>query len=204
MQPVSQPSSPSAQEAILSAFLAQFPDLTPPEAEEIARRLVVRTYPRGTVLLRAGDISRQCYFVLQGCLRLYQLRDGVERTVEFYTEQQAVALFSSYASQSASDSTLVCLEDSLVLVGDFAREAEMYRQFPKLEAITRRMVEQDFGRAQEAFARFMASSPEERYQHILQTRPGLLQRVPQHQLASYIGVTPESLSRIRRRLMQAR
>jgi CRP-like cAMP-binding protein len=61
-------------------------------------------------------------------------------------------------------------------------------------------VEKETGRARDTFTRFMTSSPEERYQNLLNTRPDLLNRVPQHQLASYLGVTPESLSRIRKRL----
>jgi len=87
-----------------------------------------------------------------------------------------------------------------LIVGNFHLEQAMYEQFPKLQAITRSMMEHDFGRTQEALARFITSSPEERYVHLLTTRPELVQRVPQHQLASYLGVTPESLSRIRKRM----
>ena len=76
----------------------------------------------------------------------------------------------------------------------------MYETFPKLEIITRMMMEQDLGKSQDAMANFITSSPEERYLNLQKTRPDLLQRVPQHQLASFLGVTPESLSRIRNRM----
>jgi CRP-like cAMP-binding protein len=94
----------------------------------------------------------------------------------------------------------VCLEDCVLLAGDLGQEQGMYEAFPQLELITRRMMAEDFGEMQQQWAVFMTRSPEERYLHLLGARPDLLQRVPQHQLASYLGVTPESLSRIRRRL----
>jgi CRP-like cAMP-binding protein len=126
--------------------------------------------------------------------------DGLEKTIRFFTENQAAVLFRN----DPSDSYLTCLEDCLLIVGEVGQEEEMYQQFPKLEQITRSMIEQDFAGLQEAFARFITSTPEARYLNILETRPDLLHRVPQHQLASYIGVTPESLSRIRKRIAKAR
>lgn len=88
----------------------------------------------------------------------------------------------------------------VLVVGSLDYEQEMYQKFPKLAAITRALMEQDFGKTQEALVAFISSSPEERYQKLLAERPALLGRVPQHQLASYLGVTPESLSRIRKRI----
>lgn len=75
----------------------------------------------------------------------------------------------------------------------------MYTRFPKLLEITRNIMEQDFGKTQEAFSRFISASPEERYLQLMESRPELFQRVPQHQIASYLGMTAESLSRIRKR-----
>ena len=76
----------------------------------------------------------------------------------------------------------------------------LYERFPKLATLTRKMMEEDFGKTQDQFSRFMTSSAEERYVYLLENNPQLLQRVPQHQLASYLGITPESLSRIKNRL----
>jgi CRP-like cAMP-binding protein len=87
-----------------------------------------------------------------------------------------------------------------LVVGSLDYEQEMYQKFPKLAALTRALMEQDFGKTQSAFVAFMSSSPEERYRKLLTDRPDLLGRAPQHQIASYLGVTPESLSRIRKRI----
>lgn len=186
----------------LLAFLSQFDTLTSKEITEIGALIPVREAKKETVLVRQGEICDECFFVLKGCLRQYTLVDGVEKTTQFYTEEEAAVFFTSYATQSPSDSYLSCVEDSVLIVGKMDAEAHMYEQFPKLEQITRKMMEQDFGKIQDLLNRFITSTPEERYQDLLRHRPSLLQRVPQHQIASYIGVTPESLSRIRKRLFE--
>ncbi len=172
------------------------------EAREIAELIPVESYQKGTLLLKAGEVSSICYFVLKGCIRQYSIIDGEEKTTAFYTEQQAAIPFASYTQQAPSGHYLVCAEDCLLVVGDMSQEQDMYAHYPKLLAITRRMMEQDFGKTQEAFSRFITSSPEERYLNLMETRPDLFLRVPQHQIASYLGMAPESLSRIRKRTIK--
>lgn len=184
----------------LQKFMQQFDGLTAEEQAQIAANLVVEAYPKGKLLVKAGETWRLCYFVLEGCLRQYKVVDDTEVTTQFYTEREAAIDFNSYINQAKSDSYLVCMEDTIVIEGNPNQEADMYERFPKLQQITRAMMEQDFGKMQEQFSRFIASSAEERYTHLLNHRPDLLQRVPLQHLASYIGVTPESLSRIRKRI----
>lgn len=184
-------------------FVSQFDSLTSEEAEEIGAHLKAKAFKKGQILVKEGEITRECYFVIKGCLRQYVILDGDEKTTEFYTENQAAVLFSSYTSQSKSTSYLVSNENSIVIVGTPTEEDKMYQKFPKLAHITRMMLEQDFGQIQNKLTHFITSSPEERYQHLLSHRPDLLQRVPQHQLASYLGITPESLSRIRKRILKS-
>lgn len=80
----------------------------------------------------------------------------------------------------------------------------MYNQYSQLEAMTRNMIEQNFGEVQDELASFIASTPEERFKALLRKRPHLIDRVPQHQLASYLGITLESLSRIKKRIFPLR
>ncbi|WP_052599825.1 Crp/Fnr family transcriptional regulator [Aureispira sp. CCB-QB1] len=181
-------------------YMAQFEFFTTTEMEEIAAQLHIEAFPKGTLLLKEGEIADKCFFVLEGCIRQYYLVDGEEKTTAFYTEKQAAVSFTSYAEQSPSTHYLVCVEDCILLVGNPTQEQAMYQQHPKLEAFIRLLLEQGFGKTQEQFANFISSSPEKRYCDLLKNQPDLLHRVPQHQIASYLGVTPESLSRIRKRV----
>ena len=185
---------------VLKTFISKFETLSVDEKELITENITAKFFKKGSVLLKEGDISNQCYFVLKGCLRYYIVVEGIEKTTQFYTEEQAAVFFTSYINKLNSDGNLVCLEDSIVIVGEMNDEIEMYNKFPKLKEITSKMMMQDFGKTQEMLSHFISSSPEERYLHLLKNKSDLLQRVPQHQLASYIGVTPESLSRIRKRI----
>ncbi|MGG0717490.1 Crp/Fnr family transcriptional regulator [Robertmurraya massiliosenegalensis] len=173
------------------------------EMEAIIKELVIESYEKNTILLKQGEISTKCYFVLKGCVRQYfNDEDGKEVTVNFFTEEQAVVLFKSYKNKVPSEYFLACSEESMLVVGTLESEETMYRQFPVLEKLTRDMVEENFGKEQDERARSIAAAPEERYQLLLKQRPELINRVPQHQLASYLGITPESLSRIKKRISQ--
>lgn len=187
---------------LVLSFISRFDSLTREEMELIADNIKVKSVKKGTILIKEGQICKVCYFVLKGCLRQYVMVDGVEKTTQFYTEEQAAVLFSSYLNKMKSDSYLSSIEDSILIVGENSSEVRMYKQFPKLEQITRMMMEQNLGKSQDEFTHFVTNSPEERYLSLLKNRPELFQRVPQHQLASYIGVTPESLSRIRKRVLK--
>ncbi len=184
----------------LSEYISKFTSLTAQEKEQIIDNLEVKRFKKDTILLKEGDISFFCYFILKGCIREYYLIDGEEKTTAFYTEEQSVVSFTSYANQKPASHYLSCSEECVVIVGNPNEESEMYKKFPKLQEITRLMVEEDFGKIQTELATFITSSPEERYLNLLEKKPKLIQRVPQHQLASYLGVKPESLSRIRKRL----
>jgi len=184
----------------LILFLSKFDELTETQVREMAEMMTVQEIKKGTVLVREGQLCNLCYFVLKGCLRQYVLADGLEKTIAIYTEEDAVNFYSNQEVQEKSGSYLISVEDSVLLIGNPEKDQKLYARFPGLESLTRRMTELDFGKTQNSFARFITSSPKERYLNLLNERPELLQRVPQTVIASYLGITPESLSRIRRRI----
>lgn len=190
----------TAGEAALGAFLQNFPILRVEEKQLIIDNADIREFKKGAVLLREGQTATQCYLVLKGCVRAYYVVDGEERSTDFYTEGYSVNSFTSAAQGTPSRHYLVCAEDCLLTVSNDAMEAEMCRLIPRLESIIRQEVQKNTGLMQDAIARFLTSSPEERYLHLLNTRSDLFNRIPQHQLASYIGIKPESFSRLRRRV----
>lgn len=182
-------------------YLSKYIPITEELDEELSKVEFIKTYKKGTVLLKEGNYSNECYFIIKGCIRSYYIKDGEERTTEFFTEEQAVTP-SAYGTGTPSGYYLECLEDTIAGVGNPQLEAEMSQKFPKLESLNRALGEVIMAKYQDTLAEFKLSSPEERYLALLDKRPDLIQRVPQHQIASYLGIKPESLSRIRKRTMK--
>ncbi|MFD0769690.1 Crp/Fnr family transcriptional regulator [Bacillus sp. CGMCC 1.60114] len=190
-------------ESILLKYLTKFTTLNEEEQQAIVKDILIEEYKKGTMLLRQGDVPTTCYFVLKGCVRQYSIDEtGKEVTSNFYTEEQAIANFNHHKQDKASTYSLTCVEDCILVVGDLDTEKDMYNKYTQLETMTRKMIEEKLGDMQDEMAAFIASTPEERYKTLLQKRPQLVDRVPQHQLASYLGITPESLSRIKKRIYE--
>ncbi len=181
-------------------YLSKYVPITDEIASAINESAFIKSFKKGTILLEEGKISNECFFILKGCIRSYCIIEGEEKTIEFYTEEQALTP-TSYGQKVASKHYLECMEDTIASVGSPEFEIEMYQKYPQLESVTRVIGEIVMSKYQENFAEFKMASPEERYLNLLKTRPDLLQRVPQHQIASYLGIKPESLSRIRKRIM---
>lgn len=187
----------------LVAYFQRFAPLGPAEAEAIMASATVLHFKKGDIVLEQGKVARASYFVLQGCVRQYATQEGEERTVDFITEGQWVLSLASLLNQTPARHAFDCLEDCVLVMGNEEKEAALFRDFPQFAAIARKVMEQAFSDLQEAHAAYALDSPETRYRKLLASRPDLIQRVPQYQLASYVGVQPESLSRIRKRI-QAR
>lgn len=138
---------------------------------------------------------------MKGCIRTYYILDGEEKTTAFYTEMEALTP-PCVISKTPSEYYISCVEDCILTVSNSDMEAEVNQKFPKFEILCRIMSEELLAKQQINFDEFKTSSPEKRYLNLLQKRPDLLQRVPQHQLASYLGIKPQSLSRLRARIIE--
>jgi CRP-like cAMP-binding protein len=184
----------------LEKFLASMDVFSAEEIKAIAESVEVTRFAKGTVILHQGQVVKQCYFVLSGVVREYMLTDGAENTTGFFTENQTVISYTSYLSSAPSQYYYSCAEDCILLVATREGEKELQKKFPRLEFLTRTILQNDYQQVQQQLAVMINSSAEERYRHLIATRGDLLLRVPHHYLASYIGVTAESFSRIRKRI----
>lgn len=185
-------------------YISGFINLTKEETDAVLENIEIRDFKKGSILLREGQISNEGYFVLKGCLRKYSIIEGEEKTTNFYTEEEWVSSTLSYSQKKPSDHFLSCIEDSILIVGREQTEKEFYslfQRFPRLQELTHTIMEAEIIKYQEMLATFKKETPEQRYLTLLENRPELLQRVALNQLASYIGIKPESLSRIRKRIL---
>ena len=186
---------------LLFEFISKYIELTEDEKNAIISLGIFRSIKKGTTLLKEGEKCNEEYFVLKGCIRIYYIIDGEEKTTAFYTEMEDVTPHS-FINNTPSQYNISCVEDSIITVSNPELEVEIYTKFPKFESLCRVLSEELLAKQQINFDEFKNSSPEQRYLNLLQKRPDLIQRVPLHQLASYLGMKPESLSRIRKRLLQ--
>jgi CRP-like cAMP-binding protein len=186
----------------LISYFAKISPLSQEEAEGIANSLQARTFKKGDFLLKEGQVSTKTYFILEGCVREYILSNGEEKTTNFFTEEQWAISLNNFSSDEGAGQNWVCVEETTVVVGDEQQAQALFQRFPRFETISRTIMEAAFAEQKVALKSYYTDSPEERYLKVLNARPGLIQRIPQYQLASYIGVKPESLSRIRKRIAE--
>ena len=176
---------------------------TPEEAEFIAEISEVREVKKGTLLQKAGKLATATYHVYAGCVREYCIKDDEEITTEFYTTGDNMCDDASKLNKVPSLLNWECVVDSTVCVVPFDKELELFKRFPRLESLCRIEAEKKLGDYKQAVNTYHSSSPEERYHHLLATRPAIFELVPLYHIASYLGVKPESLSRIRNRMRNA-
>ena len=182
-------------------FISRYITLTEEEKNDFIQINTFKSFKKGTVILKEGELSDECYFVLEGCVRIFYLLEGEEKTTEFYTELEGINPHCA-VDKKPSNYYISCVEDCILTVGNPEMEAIMFEKFPKFEILFRKLSEELLVKQQINFDEFKTSSPEQRYTNLLQNRPDLIQRVPQHQLASFLGIKPQSLSRLRARIIE--
>ena len=180
-------------------FFEKYGRISESTKTELTSRFKPKGVKKGTLLLSQGEISRYIYYVSKGCLRLYYMVDGIEITVWFSFENNSAIELSSFLSESPSEYYLEAIEDSEILFLNKSELASLYLTHPEMERIIRIFWEDVILNLLKRFTALQRDSAEKRYLDLV-NQPGYLQRIPQKYLASYIGVTPTSLSRIRRNI----
>lgn len=188
---------------ILFDFISKYVSLTDEEKNALLSLNLFHSVKKGTVLLKEGKKSQESYFVLKGCIRVYYIIDGEEKTTAFYTEMETLTP-PCVISKTPSEYYISCVEDTILTVSHSGMEIEINSKFPKFDLMCRMLSEELLAKQRIDFDEFKTSSPEQRYLNLLQKRSDLIQRVPQHQLASYLGIKPQSLSRLRARIFEKR
>lgn len=185
--------------AELKNFISKYITLSDPELEEITALFQKRTVGKNDFLLRQGEICKDLIFVQKGCLRLYYITDGIEVSVWFSFQYSSAIEISSFISQKPSEYFLQAIEDSEILYLPKYELDKLYNSHPKMQEMMRKFWEDVVLNLIDRFTALQRDSAEERYQDLL-GKPDFLQTIPQKYLASFIGITPTSLSRIRKNI----
>lgn len=155
---------------------------------------------RKSWLLREGEVSSYEAYVVYGCLRKYCIaEDGSEVILQFAVEDWWVGDIASFTQQIPSQVYVQALEDSDLLLISYADKEELFRRIPAFERMFRLLVQRSISVLQERFIATLTKPAADRYQAFLEKYPDVAARVPQHYIASYLGIRPEFLSRIRSR-----
>lgn len=174
--------------------------LTSEEFEKAAVFFKKKSFPKKTILLHAGEICSFEAFIVKGCIKSYCIdRDGNEVIFSFATENWWVSDIASFQDQKPSRTWIETMEECELLMLDPASKEALLHSFPKLERMFRLLVQNHLASYQERLFGNIALPAESRYDAFLQKFPGLTNRIPQHQIAAYLGISPEFLSRLRHR-----
>ncbi|MEW6511041.1 MAG: Crp/Fnr family transcriptional regulator [Bacteroidota bacterium] len=179
--------------------------LTKEEFALCARYFVPKKVRKRQFLLQEGEICRNLAFVNAGCLRTYTVdHKGEEHIVQFAIEDWWISDLQSFLCGSPSTHFIDAVQDSDVLLLERAARDQMLDNVPKMERFFRLLLEANYIATHRRITEALSVPAEERYLTFLKTYPALVEKVPQGQVASYLGITPQSLSRIRKELAQKR
>ncbi|MFT6502754.1 MAG: CRP-like cAMP-binding protein [Crocinitomicaceae bacterium] len=184
---------------LIIEFLSKYIELTEKEIDIISKQNNIQSFKKGSVLMSEGEIAKECYFVLKGCVSSYYLKEGEIKVTEFFTEKQPITPVS-YITKQPSEYYLECLEDCIVTLSTKESDEALMKSIPRLSEYGSILLQDQIASQMMKHDDFIKLSPEERYQNLQKTSPDLLNRIPQYLIASYLGIKPESLSRIRKRL----
>lgn len=185
----------------IDAFVANHITLTAEELAFFHSLLKLKKIKKKNFLLQEGEICDFEAFLLKGCTRTYYLdKEGTETILLFAVEGWWVSDIGSFSEQKPSMQFIETVEDCELLMIDYRSKALLFEKVPKFEKMFRHLVQRSLSVLQQRFYASISQTAEERYLAFTEKYPQIVQRIPQHQIARYIGVSPEFLSKVKSNL----
>ncbi len=185
----------------LIEHLQKFVPFTEEEWALIAGRVKKQTAKRRQTILKEGDVCKHYSFVLEGCFRMYGIDDkGYEHTIQFAAENEWIADIGSFYAKTPSKLYIEAIETSMFLQIEQQDLYALYTKIPKLSIAFKVIIENKYIELQNRVLQNFSSTAQQRYLSFLEQYPHLSNRLPNTQIASYLGITPEFLSKIRKDL----
>ena len=192
--------------ALYRQSIKMFVTFTDPEWTFFAEQLYRRDVRKREALVEHGKVCNEICFILTGSFRFYFLKDGMEISNYFCFQGELVSSYNSFLKRTPSFPSVEAMENASLICFSHAGLQELLQNplvAHKMERFGRLVAEYLICCYEDRMVSFITQNPEERYRHLLQKQPDLLQRIPQHYVANYLGITPVSLSRIRKRMAVA-
>lgn len=188
----------------LHTYLREEIGLSQEETERLCDKLTQNEFEAKTNIVHTGTVARSVYFIRTGLMRTYHLQDGKEITTYFACDHQFISTYASFINQAPSFETLEAIEDSSVYELSYRSLLELYEESPKFEKLGRILAERNYLCILDRTVMMQTKTAKQKYIDFIHTTDKkIVQRVPQHQIASFLGITPESLSRIRKQLVSS-
>lgn len=177
--------------------VSPFVKLSPLSRQVLLSHMVKQSLPKGHVLVPVGGICRNVYYLEKGLTRTFYLKDGKEVTERFCAENSFTCSMAGYLTNTPDGRQIELLESSVVWTMPYDTLEKLYDDYHEIERLGRHIITNDVIELQNRLSGLQFKSAEERYTALLQSNPSLLQRVPLGLISSYLGITQETLSRIR-------
>lgn len=184
----------------LFTFLNGIRPIGPELRDVLARDLEIIEVPKKQLLLREGQTSDYIYVVIKGLLRMYYIKDDIEVTSRFMDEQRMAMSVNSFYSRTPGYEYIETMEPCTLARIHYTKLQKIYSEHDEFNYIARVITEQYFIRSEERLYLIRKQSDEQRYRYFTELYPDLFQRIPLKYLATYLGITLETLSRIRKKL----
>lgn len=181
-------------------LITEYSVLNEEEVEFVRANIPIKSYSKNEIIFNEGNISQTIYYVLEGCVRLFYNVDGNEKTAFFYTEGKFMCANESFLKGTPARENFQVLEKTTLMHFDKSIDSEFIRKSPNFELIDRLAIIDELINSNRLIESFVTKTPQERYLDLLKSNNDIFQRVPQQYIASYLGISPESLSRIRKRI----
>lgn len=188
-------------EQIKRYYLNLNPDISDLDWASFESFLSIQVIEKGEFITRQGQTADQVCFVAEGMIMMYLNSEDRQLVLEFFEENCYCCDYESFLTQKPSPFCLEAIERTVLVNLNFKDLQQVYRLGSVFEKVGRLVAENLYISLSHKNSSFIALSPEQRYAELLQTRPHIFQRLPQYYIASYLGITPESLSRIRKRML---
>lgn len=190
----------------IEPLITYFNNFTPLDEEEIifvSTCFKSRLYRKRQYILQEGDVCNNYNFVVRGCLRMYKIdKNGNTHILQFTSENGWIADIGSFHEHTPSELSIDALEDTIVLQISYENLIAIYERFPRFNRIFRILMENAYVSLQKRMFQNISSPAEDRYNFFMEVYPHLSSRLPQTQIASFLGITPEFLSRLRNRRLK--